>query len=57
MRQILDRAEVGRAIFYANFRNKDDLLVDDLPFVLIDFRHPTRLSFRRCPTTHTIKKR
>lgn len=40
VKEILDRADVGRSAFYTHFRNKDDLLVSSIREILESVPHP-----------------
>ena len=46
VKEILDRANVGRSTFYTHFRDKDDLLVSGIHDVLGEVPSPTRTGGR-----------
>lgn len=47
IKEILDRANVGRSTFYSHFRDKDDLLVSGIHDMLRPVQSPTSLSGKR----------
>jgi AcrR family transcriptional regulator len=53
VQEIIDRADVGRSTFYAQFRNKEDVLESELAKVF-GLLHEQHLAFAQEPSTHLL---
>jgi AcrR family transcriptional regulator len=53
VQEIIDHADVGRSTFYAQFRNKEDVLVSEIARV-IDLLHEQRRASMQDPAEHLL---